>query len=470
MRRSHLLIVVLVALLPSCRYEEDALSHITPDEFFLEARDAQSALDAIYHHLHRGSSIYGEPYHLINSMASDLGRYVGQNLEIDELATFNISAGNKVLEQVWQGLYAGINTANFAIENIPITPISDGEKNELVAEARFLRAIFYFDLMRLFGGVPISRTSITELSQNYALPRADLDSVQQFVQEEFTFAFENLPSTNNPGRPTNITAAAFLAKFYATISEFNRAFQASRVVIQSGRFGLLPDYATLFSNQAQQSSESVWSININLDDPNVLTRSMLPREYFGNGTWRPTDGFVGLFDPLDRRSSVTLLTEVLNDVGEVQVIEPHIGKFWERSTDPGSASTVDLHLIRYADILLLHAEIINELRNGSNAEALQAINQVRARARFDGAEVLPILPDLSRMSKEAFLDVILEERARELGWEGQRWFDLVRTGQLKRLVETAKPGTSVEEKHRLFPIPSSEFILNPNIGNQNPGY
>ena len=123
----------------------------------------------------------------------------------------------------------------------------------------------------------------------------------------------------------------------------------------------------------------------------------------------------------------------------------------------------------YADILLLHAEALNELRNGTSTEALSVINAVRARARFDGTTIQPILPDLDRLNKALFAEAILQERKKELGWEGHRWFDLIRFGKLEEAVTAAKPGIAVSMQHHLLPIPASELSLN-KLLTQNPGY
>ncbi len=460
---------ICIAVL-SCRHEEDPLSFITSDEFFLEARDAQAAVDAIYQSINSGSSIYSYEYITVNAMASDIGTYEGGDINIGELVTFSITPHNQILHKIWSELYEGINTANHAIHNIPAAPLSEPEKMPLIAEARFLRAMFYFDLMRFFGGVPIVKESFTTLGENYLVPRASVDSLQQFLEQEFTYCFENLPRTNNPGRPINITAAAYLAKFYLTIGEYTRAFQASRTVIQSSLFSLLPDYANLFTISAQNTPEDIWSVNINESDPILINHSTLPKLLYGTGFFKPTESYFTSFVDQDRRKEVTFFNEITKQ-GQTMEVGPHIGKFWDSVADAdGGPSGMDLHLIRYADILLCHAEAINELRNGTNAESLQAINLVRARSRFNGNETLDILPDLGRMGKEAFRHAILEERARELGWEGHRWFDLVRMGLLKVKVEEAKSEIIVEDKHSLFPIPSKEFLINPNIGSQNPGY
>jgi hypothetical protein len=180
--------------------------------------------------------------------------------------------------------------------------------------------------------------------------------------------------------------------------------------------------------------------------------------------------FYNDFDSLDRRRAVTFLTKFSNDQGNTLTVAPHIRKFWDQNAEkiPGNSS-IDIPLMRYADILLLHAEALNELRNGTSTEALSVINAVRARARFDGTTTQNILPDLGPLNKTLFAEAILQERKYELGWEGHRWFDLIRFGKLEEKVRAAKPGITVMSKHQLFPIPASELALN-RLLNQNPGY
>ncbi len=461
----------VILLLGACSIDEDPRSLLTPDEFFQEDRDAQSSVDAIYGHINSGTSVYARHHWLINGLVSDLGTYRGSDPNLSALATLGHTASNEVIWELWQGLYQAIYAANFAIENIPKVPIPDEEKTEFMAEARLLRAMFYFDLVRYFGAVPILEKAHLTSEQLTAESRSPIDSVYSFIEHDLTYAFENLPARHDPGRPTLYTAAGLLAKFYLTQRNFSRAAQASRLVIQSGIYDLQPDYADLFTVRHQNNAEILFSANFNISDGAPMNIYLLPRTLHGRSRILPTASFFEDFDAKDRRESVTVLRSIKNDQGQAMQIEPHLSKYWDEISEPRAMPTaVDLPLLRYADILLLHAEALNELRNGSSTEALNAINSVRNRARFDGSVEQATLPPLNSMGRNDFRQAILDERKRELSWEGHRWFDLVRFDQLKTLTEAAKPDVTVEAKHHLFPIPQKELQLNPSLGSQNPGY
>lgn len=441
--------------------EEDPPSLITPVQFFQEPGDAQAAVDAIYTHL-RGSGVYGQYYWLMGALASDEGTVNGFHPEMAEFSEFSLTPRNPVIAQVWSELYAAIHTANFAITHIPEAPISEGDATRLVAEARFMRALFYFDLVRMFGEVPLTREAITDGTQLQALPRAPLDSLYKQIEADFTFATEELPEKGAAGRPGALVAVAFLAKVALAQKAYNRAFQLNRFVIQANVYSLVPDYADLFKVANNNNSEVLFAINFGPGDQAPLTTRTLPGELTGALPWGlPTEELVAAFDPQDRRLQVSLLTS-----GQ----QSYVAKFWDVAAEPGAGPTSnDLPILRYADVLLTHAEAINGLRNGSNSEALAAINAVRKRARFDGTEELNILPNLGSLNFEDFQTAILAERQRELAWEGHRWFDLVRMEKLEEKVLAAKPGSPVSATHRMLPIPQRERDLNPNL-TQNPGY
>ncbi|MBK8501364.1 MAG: RagB/SusD family nutrient uptake outer membrane protein [Saprospiraceae bacterium] len=462
--------IILLFSLSACSIDEDPKSLITSDEFFLEDRDAQASVDAIYQSINSGTSVYAEYYWLVNAMASDLGASDGLNPDISEFADFNLTAQNKIVESIWKDLYQGIRASNYAIQNLPNAPISENEKLGLAGEARFLRAFFYFDLVRFFGAIPLVRESALDFSEIVQIGRTPLDTIYQFLDREFTFAFENLPTNANPGRPSKYTAAAYLCKFLISTKNYSRAAQASRFIIQSGNFTLQNDYANLFKAHSQNNSEVLWSVNLNNNRGSNINLLTLPKGLGGRSRVLPRPDFYNDFDSLDRRRTVTFLTKYPDDQGNTQTVPPHIRKFWDQNTEkiPGN-SGIDIPLIRYADILLLHAEALNELRNGTSTEALSVINTVRARARFDGTTVQPILPDLDRLDKASFAEAILQERKYELGWEGHRWFDLIRFGKLEEKVTVSKPGSMVSLTHHLFPIPASELTLN-KLMSQNPGY
>ena len=318
-----------------CTIDEDPKSFITPDEFFTEDRDAQSAVDAIYKHVNGGSGIYAGLLWQFNVLASDIGVYTGGDYELAEFSSFNFSPENQKIADLYRSYFAAINTANFAISNIPTSPLTEEEQFPFMVEARFWRAVFYFDLMRLFGGIPLILQPYERVGQNYTQPREPLDTVSQFVLNEFTFAFENLPASNAPGRPNRLTAAAFLSKYYLTIDNFSRAFQASRVVLQSLQDNLVADYALLFMEDAQNLPEDIFSININADDPNLINRLTLPEGLRGKGIFMPTDTYVNRFDVLDRRREVSVLTSFLSGDGTEVEVAPHVRKFWDGAKATG---------------------------------------------------------------------------------------------------------------------------------------
>ena len=192
-----------------------------------------------------------------------------------------------------------------------------------------------------------------------------------------------------------------------------------------------------------------------------MNSEALPKEFLGKASLTPTQQFLDDFDSQDRRLH-TAASEI-ND-------KMYVTKFWDQEQEPTGGETAnDFPLLRLTDIMLNHAEIINEVRRSTNAEAINLINTIRARARFDGNMDQNILPDVRPANYDQSLEFLLMERKRELSFEGYRWFDLVRTGQLEKMVKEAKPESKVDERHYLFPIPKRELDLNPNL-TQNPGY
>ena len=200
----------------------------------------------------------------------------------------------------------------------------------------------------------------------------------------------------------------------------------------------------------------------------------MPRELSEEGVqnaqgWQiPTLHLYNSYEADDRRRAVTFVTEVHNSNGTTTQIRPYIQKYWDRVAEPtANGSFNDFPVIRYADILLIYSEAANELGNSTTAH--EYINKVRKRARFNGTTYLNVLPDYVGLTKDELRVAVLKERRMEFVAEGQRWFDLERTGTLQTLVPLAKPGVVPQDKHYLFPIPQRERDLNENLS-QNTGY
>lgn len=468
----HLMLFLMLLLLSSCKgfLDEDPRSLITPNDYFQVETDAQSAVNAIYSHL-SGTSAYAHYYWVVNEVASDHGKANSPDPDLHEFSNFTITPQNKIVAKLWTDIYAAINTANYAIENIPKVPLSEAEQLPLLAEARFFRAWFYFDLVRFFGDVPLITIPAKNADDKSNAPRMSTDSIYQFMLDEFDFAINNLPETTGTGRPNSSTAIAFTAKVYLRIQDYGRAFGFARAVIQSNKFALLGDYTDVFNVSRSNSSEIIFSLNFGNNDLAPFNQITLPRGLKGFAKVLPHSQLFTSFDPLDRRYSTTFIDAYLDANSNVVNIEPHVSKYWDITAEPKAGPTAnDLPIIRYADVLLVFAEALNEIRKGSVRESLVAINTIRARARFNGIEEQDILPDLTALGYEDFKEAILAERGRELGWEGHRWFDLVRMGKLEEKVRAAKPNSNVSQTHYLLPIPQRELEKNPHLGPQNPGY
>jgi hypothetical protein len=307
------------------------------------------------------------------------------------------------------------------------------------------------------------------------------------IFEDLSKAENSLPAEQtgeDNGRPTSWSTKAYIAKAALQQGEdLQLAKTKLEDIINSGRFGLWEDYADVFKISNNNGKEVLFAISF-LEGTDLFTTlwegghlvfRTLPGSIYGGrpnggGLEIPTQALYNSFDDEDRRKEVTFMTEDIINGELVDFGGPHIVKYWDREAEPLVNNTNnDLQLIRYSDVLLMYAEVLNEQNNGTTPTALDAINQVRRRARFGDGVERDVLPDLSPMGYEAFKDAILEERKKELTWEGHRWFDLVRFGKLEEKVSEAKPEVPVASRHNLMPIPQRERDINQNL-TQNPGY
>jgi hypothetical protein len=400
--------------------------------------------------------------------------------DLDQLATFSQSAQNNSLLETWQMHYKTITIANIAIERIPGISMDATLRTRLVNEAKFLRALMYFDLVRMFGDVPL----VTREEEDLKPPRAPAADVYDLVISDLTAA-EALPASypagNGKGRATSGAAKSILSKVYLTRKEYDKAAAKAMEVISSNQYQLWEDFADVFKLTSRNGKEAIFSVGfgdgggaISFWEVGQFNVRLLPRELTEEGVensqgWQiPTLHLYNSYESEDRRRAVTFVTEVHNKNGTTTQIRPYIQKYWDRLAEPkANGSFNDFPVIRYADVLLIYAEAANE--SGNTAAAHEYINKVRKRARFNGTTELNVLPDYVGLTQEQFRDAVLKERRMEFVAEGQRWFDLVRTGTLQTLVPLAKPGVVPQEKHYLLPIPQRERDLNDQL-TQNEGY
>ncbi|MBK8566774.1 MAG: RagB/SusD family nutrient uptake outer membrane protein [Saprospiraceae bacterium] len=488
-----ILILLLTVGFFACKglLEEDPKDQVFVDNFFQTENDATAAVNSIYGILNATSSapsfggVYFSNYWVATGLASDEMENRLPAPDFDQLATFTHRPVNGALYEFWSLAYKGINNANFAIEGIPLVNGDPSFKNQRLAEAHFLRGMLYFDLVRWFGDIPL----ILTLGGEVTPPRNDKDEVYAAIIADLQFAEQNLPDSysagNGLGRATKGAATGLLAKVYLTQGEWQKCVDQCDAIINSGKYGLYDDFAEAFRIPNENGKETLFGIgfgtannSISFWEAGQFNVRLLPTKLSGaipgvnaQGWQVATQNLYDSYDPQDRRREVTLLTTITNVDGTTTTVEPHIQKYWDRVNEPTAGNTDhDFPYLRYSDILLMYAEALNELKNGPDAEAYDAVNQVRKRARFNGMTELNILPDLTGLSYQDFKDALLEERRHEFVAEGHRWFDLVRFGKLEALVPLAKPGVQPQAFHDLFPIPQGEIDLNQNLLPQNTGY
>ncbi len=356
--------------------------------------------------------------------------------------------------------------------------MNETTRNRLVNEAKFLRGLMYFNLIRMFGQIPLL------VSENNPLKPESVSSEKIYEQVIADLMdASNLPKDGEiqEGRATQGAAQALLAKVYLTRKDFTNASVEAKKVIDSKVYGLWDNYADAFKLSSRGGKEAVFSVGfgdgggaISFWEVGQFNVRLLPvelstaREKVSNtqGWQTVTKELYDSYLPNDKRKAATYMTSFTGDDGKVVSLNNvYIKKYWDEAADPtAGGSTNDFPVIRYADVLLMYAEAQAEL--GNFPAANEYINKVKTRAGLSAVNVSGV---------DAFREAILDERRKEFIGEGQRWFDLVRMGKLNERVHKAKdaeyttPIANLGTNYQVFPIPQQERDVNPNLP-QNPGF
>ncbi|WP_461451215.1 RagB/SusD family nutrient uptake outer membrane protein [Mucilaginibacter sp.] len=474
--------------LTSCnKLTEDPRSVIVSSQFYQTTSDATSAVNAVYGTLNSDPTgdfpLYGRQLNLLVENASDNQLYSPSNTNPDvrALGTESYISSNSRVQKVWQQLYYGINRANIAVDNIPPISMDTTLRARLVRESKFIRALLYFNLVRLYGDVPLvlHNPNSTDIS-SLLTARTPADSVYSQIIADLKDA-TNLPKSYTGadiGRATGGAAHTLLAKVYLTRQDWPDALTQLNLVINGGYgYSLFPNYLNAFQKATKNGQEHIFSVQFetNLGEANSTQYLSESFTSFNTGTFPidiPVDSSLyKLFSPTDTRRAVTFYSSVYNAAtGQTVVFNnaytPYFNKFVDYSLSPLSSqslSGINYPVLRYADVLLMQAEALNEINGGPTATAYAAINQVRTRAN---------VPNLTTgLSQVAFRDSVFLERRKEFIQEGHRWFDLVRQGgtALVDALHKIPAKSAATSANTLFPIPLVDIQLNPKL-KQNPGY
>lgn len=488
-----LLAATFAVLLGGCDefLENQPLGTLTDVSFPTTQQDLVLAVNGAYNTL-RIWNFHEGGYPISDIMSDDARK--GSNptdqlptIGVFENYTFDPSDG--AFDRWWRTLYQGVKRTALVLEALPGIQMNNELKTRLEAETRFLRAYFYFTLTKAWGDVP----KVTTVNPERRLPRSPKSEIyRDIIVPDLLFAVENLPekseySSSELGRATKGAARGILAKAYLFNNDFINAEKYALEVINSGQYSLDPGFSHAFSVEGEFGSGSVFEIGAIPENSmeaggNQYANTMGVRgtPNLGWGFQRPSMDLIRFFGD-DPRMDATVLflgeqiegVTIIGDINTPDIIrDPVSGDTIEMETYnqkvfvPGTDTRVtwghNRRVLRYADVLLMAAEALNE--NNKPAEALIYLNQVRERARGDNSAVLP---DIVETGKEALRDIILDERRRELALEGQRFWDLVRTG---RAAEVLGPLGFVEGKHELMPVPQSEIDISEGAITQNPDW
>lgn len=473
MKKYILAFIIMIFVLAGCEKSLDfeIKDSLTLDNFFIDAGDATASVNSVYDAL-GDLDLYKSRLWLIQDIASDdcdaLSTWNDPNAR--QFDSYSLDPTNYFLEGVWRASYQLIARANLSVNRIPDVNMEEKLKSRLIGEAKFLRALSYFNLVRLFGGVPLVLESKTDIDE-YLVARADPENIYQQIISDLQAAETALPisySGNNKGRATRGAVKGMLAKVYLTRGEWEMAANKAKEVMDLGVYSLWDDYKDNFREANKNGKESVFEVQFysgQQSENSQIVISSLPSIYAfpaGVGIILPTEDLLNSFETGDYRYEVSFFDEY-SYFGNY-TFDPHIWKHWDRdayAADETGESGANFPVMRYAEILLMYAEALNEQYNGPTQEAYIAVNRVRERARN---EVDGVIPDLSGLSYEEFQAAVLKEKRCETVNEGQRWFDLARTRKLIEFVNRAKgEKANPQAFNYVFPIPQREMDLNPNL-------
>ncbi|MFL5772640.1 MAG: RagB/SusD family nutrient uptake outer membrane protein [Flavisolibacter sp.] len=525
MKKIYITLVFATALVAGCKKSELDISNpnqATTQQFWLTATDAQQGVNAIYSTYHRAG--ISRWMHFLNIVRADEGfstspaPWIRNYYDLFNYENYN----DGLISSLWEDCYIGVNRCNQVLDNVPNISMDNTQKQQLLAEAKFMRGFFYYTLALEYGNVPIllHASKPTDFP-----PTTPQEKVYDQAAQDFTDASASLPtsySAANKGRATKGAAQAMLGKTYMQQHKYQQAKDALQWLAEgpgAGIYSLVPNYRDNFIETTENNSESVFEFQnaanpIDAFDndagdgdanhtPDKLNYGTSIPPFFAprpigftdgqahrwvvweflkenqtNGQRDPRIAATFLYDSTDVRgpdftlvygqtwTSRNYSSDVTDPIGVATNRTVYLRKFLDDATMNGEVfhSGNNYRYIRYADVLLLYAEALNALNQ--TAQAYPFVDRVRQRAGL--RTLTAAMPGLTQAQ---FLAQLKRERITELTGEGHRWEDLVRWGDLSPALASVDAGFAnfVPGKHELLPIPQFDLDINPNL-KQNPKY
>ncbi|WP_080779658.1 RagB/SusD family nutrient uptake outer membrane protein [Chryseobacterium phocaeense] len=468
-------ILVLSSLSCSNDFLENRVENaVLAEEFFKTEADAMSGTAAIYAFL-KGWDNSAFPFQYVMGVTGDdvvKGSNPGDSSFINAYDNYSYTVSDAGIESYWKAQWKGIALCNRVITHVPLIEMNANLRNRLVAEAKFLKAYFYFNLVRLWGGVPIfDNIPVNPSEFNYNIPRNSVNEVYDYIIKNLNEAADVLPQSypaSDLGRVTKGAAKGILSKVYLYKKDWQKAYDTSNEVIAMG-YSLDPDFNHLFRIEGEFGTESVFEVNNQCTGAfggSQYAQVQGVRNQFGWGFFTPSPALENAFEAGDIRKELTILRngETTPEGDVIAMQDPlsvttfnqkvYVPKSHQTGCDQGSEQNI--RILRFADILLINAEAANEL--GNISAAATSLNKVRNRAT---------LANTTASNQETMRAAIYQERKVELAMENDRFPDLLRTGQAATVLG---PLGFKSGKNELLPIPLNAINDSNGVLTQNPGY
>lgn len=514
--RTLALVALSSAALPACD-DEKFLTEVPYDfvgatNFYQNAGDALAAISGVHGSFINttGDNYYGRNFVMLTEFPAEaVTVYLSATNERSLVDNYTFTPSHSYIYSTWQSAYAAINRANSVIDRVPGITMDATLRSRIVGEAKFLRALHYFNLVRLFGGVPLKLKETTSLD-SLATSRATAAAVYSQIVTDLTDAIAVLPARStytgaDIGRASKGAAKTLLAKVnlqrggtgVGAAADFQSALTVAKEVVSDGGYGLVTDIATLFNLSNENNNEVIFDIQ-NTRQQGLggrIGNHMVPRNSTWsasqNGSFEAEQPFYDSYAATDKRRTALFVqsfphkngttvtyTAAATASGTYGADSPYINKWIDQTLVSSGQEEPNFIILRYADLLLMIAEASNEVVGGPSTESLNAINAVRVRAGLD--------PLTNAFTKQAFKDAIFQERRWELAVEGPNaFFDSQRNWDWAKARVAAnmalgransfrnskfpKAEVSIVDKFKLMPIPQRAIDLN-KLLTQNPGW
>jgi hypothetical protein len=412
----------------------------------------------------------------------------------DQMDAITYTSTSLSVSEVWKGNYQGISNCNQALENVPKYNIDNDLKNRLAGEARFLRAFYYFNLVRCYGDVPLVDKVINANTPNdldKANTRVSKDIIYGFIENDLNYAISVLPiqyPATDIGRATKGAATGLLAKVSLYERKWQQSYDLTEQIIngQVGNYSLVPDYSTIWRETGENSEESIFEIQGKMGIPIAAVQQYCVTQgirggkftyvgingrdtsaYGGWGFNTPSEDLLNAYEQGDKRKKATIMQvgdTLFDNIIIVSASNPqfnykaYVSKYLETYNGNDDYTNKNVRILRMGEIYLINAEAANELGNTSKAQ--ESVNMVRNRTGLDNT---------TAASQSDLREAIWKERRMELAMEYDRFFDLIRQGRAGQVLR-ALGKNFVDGKNEVFPIPQSEIDASVGKLTQNPGY